>query len=81
MSIEQARAFFEKVKNDEQLSKRWNEAQDKESKLEIARQEGYEFTQEDANQVLEQLSEDELNQVAGGIWANFNDGLSVKAYL
>ena len=49
MSIEQAQAFMEKVKNDEDLAKRLSEARDNESKLEIARQEGFEFDLEEAN--------------------------------
>ena len=49
MSVEQARAFIEKVKNDEQLQNRLVEAQDTESKLEITKKEGYEFSVDDYN--------------------------------
>ncbi|MFO8032971.1 MAG: Nif11-like leader peptide family natural product precursor [Desulfohalobiaceae bacterium] len=66
MSIEQAQAFMEKVKNDEGLAKRLSEAQDSESKLEIARQEGYEFDLEEAKKAKDQLGEDELDDVACG---------------
>ena len=66
MSIEQAQAFMEKVKNDEDLAKRLVEASDSESKLEIARQEGFEFNLEDIKKAKEELSDDDLDGVAGG---------------
>jgi predicted ribosomally synthesized peptide with nif11-like leader len=66
MSIEQVQAFMEKVKNDEDLVKRLSEAQDNESKLEIARQEGFEFDLEDVKKAKEQITDDELYKVAGG---------------
>ena len=67
MSIEQALAFMEKVKNDEDLAKRLSEASDSESKLEIARQEGFEFDLEEAKKAKEELLDDELETIAGGI--------------
>ena len=66
MSIEQAQAFMEKVKNDEDLQKRLKEAEDSETRLNIAKEMGYDFTLEEARQASEQLSPDELEQVAGG---------------
>ncbi|MFO8032975.1 MAG: Nif11-like leader peptide family natural product precursor [Desulfohalobiaceae bacterium] len=70
MSIEQAQAFMEKVKNDEDLAKRLSEAQDNESKLEIARQEGFEFDLEEAGKAKDELVYDDLEGVAGGgiVW-------------
>lgn len=67
MSIEQARAFFEKVINDEDLQKKMREAQDPETKLAIARQEGFEFGPEEAKQILEELSDGILEQVSAGM--------------
>ena len=66
MSIEQAQAFMEKVKNDEDLAKRLSEAQDSESKLEIARQEGFEFSVEEFKKAAECLTDEELEATAGG---------------
>ncbi len=78
MSIEQAQAFIEKVKNDEDLAKRLNEAQDSESRLNIAKELGYDFTPEEARQASEQLSSDELEHVAGGLgWFSCLDGVHV----
>jgi predicted ribosomally synthesized peptide with nif11-like leader len=67
MSIEQAQAFMEQVKNDEDLAKRLSEAKDNESKLEIARQEGFKFDLEEANKAIEMISDDEIAKVAGGV--------------
>lgn len=64
MSIEQAQAFIEKVKNDEDLAKRLSEAQDNESKLEIARQEGFEFELEDVKIAKDGLTDEALADVA-----------------
>ena len=66
MSIEQAQAFFEKVKNDEDLQKRLSDVQDNESKLEIARQEGFEFDLEEAKKAKNYLTEEEMALVTGG---------------
>jgi predicted ribosomally synthesized peptide with nif11-like leader len=66
MSIEQAQAFFEKVKNDEELAKRLSEAKDNESKLEIARQEGFRFDLEEAKKAKEELSDEQIANMAGG---------------
>lgn len=66
MSIEQAKAFFEKVKNDEELIMKLSKAQDSESKLEIARQEGFDFDEHEAKQVISGLSEVELESITGG---------------
>lgn len=66
MSVEQARAFIEKVKNDEQLQNRLVEAQDTESKLEITKKEGYEFSVDDYKEAAEELSDADLEQLAGG---------------
>ena len=66
MSIENAQAFIENVKNDEDLQKRLSEAQDKESKLEIARQDGFEFTEEEFKKATERLTDEELEAAAGG---------------
>jgi predicted ribosomally synthesized peptide with nif11-like leader len=66
MSLEQAKAFMEKVKNDEDLAERLSEAQKIESKLQIAREVGYEFNEEEIKRAIEEHSEDELQNVVGG---------------
>ncbi|MFO7803320.1 MAG: Nif11-like leader peptide family RiPP precursor [Desulfovermiculus sp.] len=66
MSIEQDQAFFEKVKNDEELQKRLSEAPDSEGRQEIARQEGYEFDLEEAKKAKGELSDEGLYSIAAG---------------
>ena len=66
MSIEQAQAFIEKVKNDEDLAKRLSEVQDSESRLEIARQKGYVFTVDEFKKAVILIHDAELEEVAGG---------------
>jgi len=67
MSIESSRAFIEKVKSDEELAKKVNEAEGFEPTLKIAKAHGYEFSKEDAEQVQQELSEEDLYSVAGGV--------------
>jgi predicted ribosomally synthesized peptide with nif11-like leader len=69
MSIEAAKAFIEKVKTDAELAKKVKEAEDADSKLQIAKQEGFEFTAQEAKQVQEELTDEDLDSVAGG-WGN-----------
>lgn len=76
MSIEQAQAFIEKVQNDEDLQKRLSQAQDRESKLEIARQEGFEFTEEEFIKASECLTDKELEAEAGGVTDHLYAGYS-----
>lgn len=66
MSIEQAQAFIKKVQSDEDLTKKLSEAQDNDSKLEIARQEGFEFDLEEIKKAKDELGEDALFAVSGG---------------
>lgn len=63
MSIENAQLFIEKCKNDEDLQKRLHEAQDNESKLEIAREAGCDFIVEEIKKASEMMSEDELEDL------------------
>ena len=72
MSIESARAFIEKVKSDEELAKKVNEAEGFEPTLEIAKAHGYEISKEDAEQVQQELSEEDLDSVAGGLCSIFS---------
>ena len=62
MSIESAQDFIEDVKNDEDLANRLSKAQDSESRLEIAKQEGYEFDKEEIRRAKENLYEFDFNQ-------------------
>jgi len=78
MSIEHAQAFLEKVQNDENLAKRIHEAQDSETELEIAKQEGYEFDLEELKKASEELSDEDLDNVAGGFFSKSSMNISTS---
>ena len=66
MSIENAKAFLEKVKNDEELLKKLSDSQSGEDRLNIAKAEGFVFTKEEMFSVTSELSDDDLGTVSGG---------------
>ena len=62
MSEEQLKAFIAKVKDDQSIQEKLKAAKTPEDVVDIAKEHGYEFTAEH----MTQLSEDELEGVAGG---------------
>ncbi len=66
MSIESAKAFLEKMKNDEDFRKECGEKSSPEDRMKFVKENGFEFTKEEFEQVKTQLSDDELSAVAGG---------------
>ena len=64
MSLEQLRAFLEKVKGDTTLQEKLKAAKSSDEVVSIAKEHGHEFT---ADKFAE-LSEEELEAVAGGAW-------------
>ena len=72
MSEEQLKAFLAKVKADTSLQEKLKAAKSPEDVVGIAKEQGYEFT---ADKITE-LSEDELDGVAGGVcaWPFFTAG-------
>ncbi len=75
MSIESARTMIETAENDTALQKQLQTAEGPEAILAIASEKGYDFTEEELLSVMqekqlsfeEELSEDELESIAGGI--------------
>ena len=72
MSEEQLKAFLEKVKGDTTLQDKLKAAKSPEDVVSIAKEHGHEFT---ADKITE-LSEEELEGVAGGVcaWPFFTAG-------
>lgn len=68
MSVESAKAFIEKVKNDEDFRKKLSEFKDGKERMKYAKTEGFDFTPEEVAKVKEEqgLTDDELDAVAGG---------------
>jgi len=65
MSIESARDFLERMKTDEDFKKRVSKARDAEREKIIA-EAGFDFTDEELEQVSGELDSEDLEQVAGG---------------
>ncbi len=66
MSIESAKAFFEKMKTDEDFRKECSEQSSPEDRMKFAKENGFDFSKEDIEQVKSELSDEELEGAAGG---------------
>ena len=65
MSIESAKAFLERLKNDEDFRKSAGEIGTAEERLEFIKEAGFDFTMEEIATLKEELSDIELDAVAG----------------
>ena len=68
MSVESANAIVERLKTDEEFTNNINEAPDDESRKKFIKSEGYHFTKEDLDSVISELSDEELDNIAGGVF-------------
>ena len=66
MSEEQLKAFLEKVQGDTSLQEKLKAASDADAVVAIAKAAGFTITTEDLNSHRQNLTEDELEGVAGG---------------
>ena len=69
MSLEQLKAFLEKVKGDSSLQERLKAAKSSDEVVSIAKEHGHEFT---ADKII-QLSTKDLENVSGGMDTSFFD--------
>ena len=67
MSLEQLKAFLEKVKGDPSLQEKLKAAKSPEDVVTIAKEHGHEFTADKLSQLQSELSDRELEGVAGGV--------------
>jgi len=65
MSIESAKAYIERLKTDEDFRQRVQDAEDGESRLALAKAEGFDFTRDEIGKVTSELSDDELDDISG----------------
>ena len=77
MSEEQLKAFLAKVKGDSNLQEKLKAAKSPEDVVGIAKEHGHEFTADK----FSQLSEEELEGVAGGGWSVLRLGCGEKVRL
>ena len=66
MSIESAKAFFERMKNDENFRNSVGEIGSAKERLEYVKKAGFDFTMEEIATLKEELSDIELDGIAGG---------------
>jgi predicted ribosomally synthesized peptide with nif11-like leader len=66
MSIESARAYVERLKTDKDFAKQVSGFEDKEARKNFVLQAGYSFTKEEIEEAGSELSDKELDAVAGG---------------
>jgi len=66
MSIESAKLFIEKIKTDEEFAKKVKNCKDAEARMVFVKESGFDFTIEEIKAFQGELSDDELDAVAGG---------------
>ncbi|MGV8161699.1 MAG: Nif11-like leader peptide family natural product precursor [Candidatus Nanoarchaeia archaeon] len=66
MSIESAKAYIQRMKTDEEFRNRILNCKDKEERMLLVREEGFEFSRKEIAQVSNLLNGDILQQIAGG---------------
>ena len=66
MSIVSAKTFIEKMKTDEEFAKKMSECKDKEAGMAFVRAAGFDFTLEELDGFMREMTDDELEAVVGG---------------
>jgi predicted ribosomally synthesized peptide with nif11-like leader len=73
MSEEQLKAFLEKVKGDTSLQEKLKAASDADAVAAIAKEAGFSISADDLIKAQSELSEEELEAVAGGEFSTADD--------
>jgi len=66
MSVDSAKEFLERVRNDEDFRKSVGEIVTAEERMEFVKGAGFDFTKEEIKSIQDELSDDDLDRVAGG---------------
>ena len=74
MSKEQLKAFLQKVQGDTSLQEKLKAAADTDDVVEIAKAAGFMITAEDLKNAQSEISDEELEGVAGGGYFSFGGG-------
>ena len=67
MSKESVKAFIERMKTDEEFAKQVSERKDIEARMAFTIEQGYDFTGEEFREAAAHLTEDDLQQIVGGL--------------
>ena len=70
MSLDSAKAFIEKMKSDEAFRNRVLSIEDVAGRLALISSEGFDCTEAEIKQVSQELSDDQLEAVAGGAFGD-----------
>jgi predicted ribosomally synthesized peptide with nif11-like leader len=70
MSIESAKAFLERMRNDEDFRKSVEEIATAEERMEYVKEAGFDFTKDEIASHKDELTEEELVKAAGGSGCN-----------
>ena len=81
MSIESAKAFLERLENDEDFRKNVGQIATAEERIEYVKTAGFDFTKEELDDVTEQLSDIELDKIAGGVVDDCGVSATINFYL
>jgi predicted ribosomally synthesized peptide with nif11-like leader len=77
MSLEAAKALIEKMKTDEAFAKKVMSVEDVTERVALINAEGFDCTAEEIKAVQSELSDDELDDIAGG-WCLIKFGCDSK---
>lgn len=65
MSVESAKAYVERMKTDEEFNKKVKECKDSEARMAFVKEAGFDFTSEEIKELGGELSDSDLDAVAG----------------
>ncbi len=71
MSLDQARAFIEKMKSDEAFRNRIMAIEDVAERFVLIKNEGFDCSEVEIKELAGELSDDELDKAAGGAYKDF----------
>ena len=66
MSLESAKEFIERMKTDEEFAKQVASRKDKEERMKFVSEQGFNFSEQEVQQVAKEFSDDDLEKVVGG---------------
>ncbi len=75
MSIESAKAFLERVGNDEDFRKELEGKTSLEERIKFAKAQGFDFTKGEFRECMDSLSDEDLDAVAAGSWKELGEGI------
>ena len=78
MSTESAKSFLEKMRTDDDFAKSVTDAATKKERADLVKAAGFDFTAAEFSEEVGELSDDELDGVAGGVARGRKIGLSSR---